>query len=87
MMFEVLTFMKEEGSYSQLNDEHQRSNTCEESQDQQEAAKYFSKEHQDKRPLMTDVEGIEEDGLLIAEMHQFGKTMVDADDQAEGQAQ
>ena len=87
MMFKILAFMEEKGCHCQFDDQHQRCKTCKEPQDEQQAAKYLSKEHEDEGPFMPDVEWIEEDGLLVAEMHELGKPVVDANDQAEGQAQ
>lgn len=87
MQREVLTFVKKKGCHCQLDHQHQRGKTGEETQYQQQGAEDLGKERQDEGPFMSDVERIEEDRLLVAEMHQLGKPMVDADDQPERQTE
>ena len=78
--------MKKDGRYRHADDEHEGGKAREQSQYQQERAEYFREEHQDQGDLMTDVKGIEKNGCLGIEMGQFGKAMVDADDQSEDQS-
>ena len=87
MVLEILSFMEKKCGHCELDHQHEGGKTCKESQHQQQAAKDFCKKHQDERPSVSYVEWIEEDGLLVAEILQLGKSVVDADDQAESQAQ
>jgi hypothetical protein len=81
-----LTFMKKERSYRHIDDEHQGRNPGEQTQYQQERAKYFCKYDQNQGPAMANMEWIEKDILLVAEMHELGKSMIHADQQAKGQS-
>src|SRR5258708_40032518 len=79
--------MKEEGGDGHADDQYERGHPGEEYQHQQEGAKDLRKDHQDQAPAVTDMERVEKDVLLAAEVRQFGKSVIDADQQAEGEAQ
>lgn len=87
MLFNGLSSVKEEGGDGHADNQHESGYPGEESQHQQEGAKDLRKDDQDQAPAMTNMKRIEKYGLLVAEMHHFGKPVIDTDQQAEGEAQ
>lgn len=79
MLFNGLSPMEEEGGDGHADDQHESGYPGEESQHQQQGAKDLSKDDQDQAPAVTDMERVEKDRLLAAEMHHFGKPVINTD--------
>ena len=87
MLFDGLAFVEEEDGHGRADDQDEGCHAGEEAQDDQEGAEDFGEDDEDQGPAVTDVERVEEDALLVAKMHQFGKAVIYADQQAECQSE
>ena len=86
MQGQGLPLMKKNGGHGHLDDEDEGGYPGEQSQYQEQGAEDLCEDDQDQGPAMPDMKRIEENGLLVAEMHHLGKSVVYTDQEAESEA-